>query len=66
MATNAPVRPRPDSPREVASKAPNGRNDAPSRAVQTQGDWRETARLIWLWPLAILSASPSEGSLLIW
>ena len=61
MATNAPVRPRPDSPREVAPKAPDGRNDAPSRAVQTQGDWRETARRMWLWPLAILLSFPIGG-----
>jgi hypothetical protein len=61
MATNAPVRPRPDLPREVASKAPDDRYDAPSRAVQTQGDWRETARRIWLWPLAILFSIPIGG-----
>jgi hypothetical protein len=61
MATNAPVRPRPDSPREVAPKAPDHRNDAPVRAVQTRGDWRETARRIWLWPLAILFSIPIGG-----
>jgi hypothetical protein len=61
MATNAPVVPRPRSPREVASKAPDDRNDAPSRAVQTQGDWRSTARRMWLWPVAILLSLPIGG-----
>jgi hypothetical protein len=57
MATNAPVLPRPASAHEVASKAPDGRNDAPSRAVHTQGDWKRTARRLWLWPVAILLSS---------
>ena len=61
MATNAPVQPRPDSPQEVASKAPDNRNDAPSRAVHTQGDWRGTARRMWLWPVAILLSLPIGG-----
>jgi hypothetical protein len=61
MATNAPVLPRPDSPHEVASKAPDDRNDAPSRAVHTQGDWRGTARRMWLWPVAILLSLPIGG-----
>jgi hypothetical protein len=61
MATNAPVRPRVDSPPEVASKAPADRNDAPRRAVQTQGDWRSAARRIWLWPIAILLSIPIGG-----
>ena len=61
MATNAPVRPRPTPPREVASKAPDDRNDAPSRAAHTQGDWRGTARRLWLWPVAILLSFPIGG-----
>jgi hypothetical protein len=61
MATNAPVLPRPDSPQEVASKAPDDRNDVPSRAVHTQGDWRGTARRMWLWPVAILLSLPIGG-----
>jgi hypothetical protein len=61
MATNAPVRPRPTPPREVPSKAPDDRNDAPSRAAHTQGDWRETARRLWLWPVAILLSFPIGG-----
>jgi hypothetical protein len=61
MATNAPVLPHPESPPEVASKAPDDRNDAPSRAVPTQGDWRGTARRMWLWPVAILLSLPIGG-----
>jgi hypothetical protein len=61
MATNAPVRPRPAPPREVAPKASDGRNDAPSRAVHKQGDWRGTARRMWLWPIAILFSVPIGG-----
>ena len=61
MATNAPVRPRPDSSREVAPKAPDHGNDATVRAVQTQGDWRETARRMWLWPVAMLLSLPIGG-----
>jgi hypothetical protein len=61
MATNAPVRPRPAPPREVAPKARDDRNDAPSRAVHTQDDWRATARRMWLWPIAILLSVPIGG-----
>jgi hypothetical protein len=62
MATNAPVVPRPRSPEEVAAKAPDDRNEAPSRALQTQkGDWRSTARRMWLWPVAILLSLPIGG-----
>jgi hypothetical protein len=61
MATNAPVRPRPAPPREVAPKAHDDRNDAPSRAVHKHGDWRETARRMWLWPIAILLSVPIGG-----
>src|SRR5687768_13454674 len=61
MAANAPVRPRPTTPREVASMAPPDRNDAPSRAARTQGDWRVTARRLWLWPVAILLSFPIGG-----
>jgi hypothetical protein len=61
MATNAPVRPRPDSSHELASKAPDDRSDAPSRAVHTQGDWRATARRMWLWPVAMLLSLPIGG-----
>ena len=45
----------------MAPKAPDDRNEAPGRAVQTQGDWRETARRLWLWPLAILFSIPIGG-----
>jgi hypothetical protein len=62
MATNAPVRPRPAPAREVAPKAPPAdRHDAPSRAVHTQGNWKETARRLWLWPVAILLSLPIGG-----
>jgi hypothetical protein len=61
MATNAPVLPRPESPPELASKAPEARNDTPSRAVHTQDDWRSTARRMWLWPVAILLSLPIGG-----
>jgi hypothetical protein len=61
MATNAPVLPRRKSPPEVAPKAPDDRNDAPSRAVHSQGDWRSTARRMWLWPIAILLSLPIGG-----
>jgi hypothetical protein len=61
MATNAPVLPRPRSPEELTAKAPDDRDDAPSRAVQKQGDWRSTARRMWLWPVAILLSLPIGG-----
>jgi hypothetical protein len=61
MATSAPVRPRPKSPPEVAAKARDDRNDAPSRAVHSQSDWRGTARRMWLWPVAILLSLPIGG-----
>jgi hypothetical protein len=61
MATNAPVRPRPESPPEVAAKTRDDRNDAPSRALHSQGDWRSTARRMWLWPVAILLSLPIGG-----
>jgi hypothetical protein len=61
MATNAPVLPRPASAHEVASKAPDDRNDVPSGAVDTQGDWKGTARQLWLWPVAILLSLPIAG-----
>ena len=61
MAANAPVRPRPAPPREVAPKASDDRNDAPSRAVHTQDDWWGTARRMWLWPIAILLSVPVGG-----
>jgi hypothetical protein len=61
MATNAPVRPPPESPPRVAPKATDDRNDAPNRAVQTQGNWKETARRMWLWPVAVLLSFPIGG-----
>jgi hypothetical protein len=61
MATNAPVRPPPESPRRVTTRATDGRNDAPRRAVQTQGNWKETARRMWLWPVAVLLSFPIGG-----
>jgi hypothetical protein len=62
MATTAPVRPRPAPPREVASKAPDDRNGVPSSgAVHSQGGWKETARRMWLWPVAILLSLPIGG-----
>jgi hypothetical protein len=61
MATTAPVRPRPAPAHEVASKAPDDRNDTPSRAVHTKHGWKETARRMWLWPVAILLSLPIGG-----
>jgi hypothetical protein len=61
MATNAPVLPRSASAHEVVSKTPDDRNDAPSRAVHTQDDWKGTARRMWLWPVAILLGLPVGG-----
>jgi hypothetical protein len=61
MATNAPVRPRPAPADDVAPKAPAARHDAPSRAIHTQGDWKATARQMWLWPVAILLSLPIGG-----
>jgi hypothetical protein len=61
MATTAPVRPPPESPPRVAPRAPDGRNDAPGRTAQTQRDWKETARRMWLWPVAILLSFPIGG-----
>ena len=61
MATNAPVRPPPKSAPRVAPKAPDDRPDRPGRAVQTQGDWWETARRMWLWPVAMLLSLPIGG-----
>jgi hypothetical protein len=61
MATKAPVLPRPESPHEVATKAPGHRNGAPGRAVHAQADWKETARRLWLWPVAILLSLPIGG-----
>jgi hypothetical protein len=61
MATNAPVLPRPAPTPEVASTAPDDRNDAPSRAVHTQDDWKGAARRLWLWPVAILLSLPIGG-----
>ena len=61
MAANASVLPRPASAHEVASKAREDRNDARSRAVHTQDDWKTTARRMWLWPVAILLSLPIGG-----
>jgi hypothetical protein len=61
MATTAPVLPRPASAPEAESKAPDDRNDAPSRAVHTTRRWKETARRMWLWPVAILLSLPIGG-----
>jgi hypothetical protein len=61
MATNAPVRPPPESAPRVAPKAPDDRPDRPGRAVQTQDDWWETARRMWLWPVAMLLSLPIGG-----
>ena len=61
MATNAPVRPRPASAPDVTPKAPNDRRDTPSPTVETDGDWKETARRLWLWPVAILLSLPIGG-----
>jgi hypothetical protein len=61
MATNAPVRPPPESAPRVAPKAPDDRRDRPGRAVQTKGDWWETARRMWLWPVAMLLSLPIGG-----
>ena len=61
MATNAPVRPPPESRPKVAPKASDGRNNAPSPAAPTQRDWKETARRMWLWPVAILLSFPIGG-----
>jgi hypothetical protein len=61
MATNAPARTPTESPPRVTPKATDGRNDAPSRAAPTQGDWKETARRMWRWPVAILLSFPIGG-----
>jgi hypothetical protein len=62
MATNAPVLPRPAPAPEVAPKAPDDRNGVPSSsAVHSQGNWKETARRLWLWPVAILLSLPIGG-----
>jgi hypothetical protein len=61
MATDAPVRPPPESPPRVAPRATDGGNEAPSRAAQTQRDWKETAGRMWLWPVAILLSFPIGG-----
>ena len=62
MATNAPVRPRPAPAHDVAPKAPDDRNGVPSSsAVHSQGNWKETARRLWLWPVAILLSFPIGG-----
>lgn len=46
---------------DVAAKAPDDRRDAPSPTVETDGDWKETARRLWLWPVAILLSLPIGG-----
>jgi hypothetical protein len=61
MATNAPVLPRPASAHDVAPKAPDDRNEAPSRAIHAKTGWKETARRMWLWPVAILLGLPVGG-----
>jgi hypothetical protein len=62
MATNAPVLPRTAPAHDVASKAPGDRNGVPSSsAVHSQGNWKETARRLWLWPVAILLSLPIGG-----
>ena len=62
MATNAPVRPRPAPAHDVAPKAPDDRNGVPrSSAVHSRGNWKETARRLWLWPVAILLSFPIGG-----
>jgi hypothetical protein len=61
MAANVPVVPRPDAPQEVRRTMPADRKEALGRAVRTQGDWRKTARRMWLWPVAILVGFPIAG-----
>ena len=62
MATTAPVLPRPAPTPEVASKAPDDRNGVPSSsAVHSERNWKETARRLWLWPVAILLSLPIGG-----
>lgn len=61
MATNARVRPRPVSTPDEASKAADDPRAAPSQAVETDGDSKETARRLWLWPVAILLSLPIGG-----
>jgi hypothetical protein len=61
MAANVPVVPRPDPPQEVRRTIPADRKEALGRAVRTQGDWRKTARRMWLWPVAILVGFPIAG-----
>ena len=61
MATNAPVRPRPAPAHDVAPQAPAARHDAPSRAVHTKTGWKETARRLWLLPVAIVVGLPVGG-----
>jgi hypothetical protein len=62
MATNAPVRPRPAPAHEVAPTAPDDRNGVPSSSpVHSRRNWKETARRLWLWPIAILLSIPIGG-----
>jgi hypothetical protein len=61
MAANVPVVPRPDAPQEAPRITPDSRKEALGRAVQAQGDWRKTARRMWLWPVAILVGFPIAG-----
>ena len=66
MATQAPVEPRPNSPAEVPASSPDypkeARQDAvQTHDVQTRGNWRETARRLWLWPVMVLVSLPIAG-----
>ncbi|MDQ3777939.1 MAG: hypothetical protein M3310_03600, partial [Actinomycetota bacterium] len=45
----------------MALKVPDDRRDAPSPIVETDGGWKETARRLWLWPVAILLSLPLGG-----
>jgi hypothetical protein len=65
MAVNAPVAPRRDSLDEAPQIAPRTPPDdqkaAPGRPVYADGDWKSTARRMWLWPVAILISLPIAG-----
>ena len=59
MATNAPVVARPDSVK--APKRSAERKEELGRAEHARGDWKATARRLWLWPGAVLVSFPIAG-----
>ena len=59
MATNAPVVVRPDPVNTPLG--PVQPMDVLVPAEQMQGNWKATARRLWLWPLAVLVGFPLAG-----